>query len=172
MRRLALAAIALAFALGGGSEEVEGAAGKLAEQRRLAEQSVEALADSIYSGEYDELEETERTPGQTDERGQERLAARLGLWVVTMAGIYALGQVHTPPRLDSSGEITEQAYMWQLGNTVQHCTDCASLDGQIHTAEEWRRAGIMPQSPDLECGGWNCDCRLVPVDEPSIGFTF
>jgi hypothetical protein len=55
---------------------------------------------------------------------------------------------------------------WQLGATEKHCTDCAFLNGQIKRASEWRAAGIKPQSPDLECGGWNCDCRLVVVDKP------
>lgn len=57
-------------------------------------------------------------------------------------------------------------YMWVLGNTEEHCTDCLALDGQAKRASEWRAAGIQPKSPDLECGGWNCDCELVPVPEP------
>jgi hypothetical protein len=66
----------------------------------------------------------------------------------------------------------EQNYEWVLGATAVHCSDCLRLNGQVHSASEWRAAGISPQSPDLECGGWNCDCRLYPVDAPSIGMDF
>lgn len=172
MRRLTFAAILLAFVLGGGSEEVPGATSKLNEQRRIAEQSITDLGDAIYSGNYSERPETDIVPGQTDETGRAKLETRLGLWTVTLAGLYAIGQIHKPPSIDQSGALVEPRYIWRLGNTIHHCSDCATLDGQIHTAEEWRLAGIAPQSPDLECGGWNCDCRLDPTDEPSIGFTF
>ena len=77
-----------------------------------------------------------------------------GLWTRAHEGVYATGQVNTR---------VEMWLMWQLGATERHCKDCFHLNGQIHTAEEWRAAGIRPQSPDLECGGWRCDCRLTEV---------
>lgn len=57
--------------------------------------------------------------------------------------------------------------MWQLGATEEHCTSCAALNGIIAFASEWETSGIKPQSPQnpyLACGGWRCDCSLVPTD--------
>ena len=88
--------------------------------------------------------------------GWRRLVSRLGLWVNSAIGVFNKGII------DGGGE---QRFMWVLGNTERHCSDCLHLDGQIKTASEWAAAGIAPQSPDLECGGWNCDCKLVPVSE-------
>ena len=85
--------------------------------------------------------------------------------------VYAIGQLYIPPRIVEGVEV-EQNYVWRLGNTREHCADCLRLDGQVHTADEWRRAAIRPQSPNLECGGWNCDCRLEPTEAESQGFTF
>lgn len=50
-------------------------------------------------------------------------------------------------------------YEWKLGNTEEHCTDCLRLNGQKHRLKDWHNR-IVPQSGELECGGFNCDCRL------------
>lgn len=77
-----------------------------------------------------------------------------GLWTRAHEGVYAVGQVNN----------RETVWLrWDLGKTELHCKDCANLNGQIHTAEEWRAAGIQPQSFQLECEGWRCDCRLTPL---------
>lgn len=99
-------------------------------------------------------------------RGWERLASRLGLWVNTAIGAFTSGQVDAEP---VPGE-PEPRYTWRLGATEQHCGDCLRLDGVTLTASEWARAGIKPQSPQLECGGWRCDCRLELTEAASIGF--
>jgi hypothetical protein len=60
-------------------------------------------------------------------------------------------------------------YVWNLGATEEHCSTCASLDGVIHTAQEWLDLGYHPGSPPndaLECGGWRCDCSMEYTDEP------
>lgn len=60
-------------------------------------------------------------------------------------------------------------YQWKYGDTVQHCSSCAALNGIVATGEQWRMSGVMPQNPPnprLECGGWKCRCRLVPTTEP------
>ena len=57
-------------------------------------------------------------------------------------------------------------YEWQLGATEQHCSTCYRLNGVVATGEEWDESGYRPQSPPndkLECGGWKCDCSLVPT---------
>ncbi len=168
-----MAAIALAFALGGGSEDVEGAEARLDEQRRIARESADQLADDIYSGEFDEQEATDDQTARTDEQGRDKLLARVGLWAVTMAGVYSMSQVHTPPVVTEDADgvevVEEPRFIWRLGNTVEHCVDCLDLDGRVHTAAEWRDAAIEPQSPDLACGGWNCDCRFIRTEAESVG---
>lgn len=64
----------------------------------------------------------------------------------------------------------DKKLMWELGRTEKHCSSCLKLAGRIKRASQWLAAGILPQNPPnskLECGGWQCDCRLVPTDEPS-----
>ena len=57
---------------------------------------------------------------------------------------------------------------WKLGQTEEHCTTCAALNGIVALAEEWEQSGIRPQNAPneiLECGGWQCDCSLDPTDK-------
>lgn len=59
-------------------------------------------------------------------------------------------------------------YQWHLGATEEHCSTCAALDGQIHSAQWWLDSGYHPGNPPnpaLECGGWRCDCTLEYTDE-------
>lgn len=90
-------------------------------------------------------------------QGWEKLIGRINLWRNQGNSAYNSGIVDSEPAAD------EPRYMWVLGATERHCRDCLELNGQIKTASEWRAAGIQPQSPDLQCGGWNCDCSLVQV---------
>lgn len=55
---------------------------------------------------------------------------------------------------------------WRIGGTKEHCKDCATYEGRVYRAKSWEKVGAMPQSHDLECGGWKCQCRLDPTDEP------
>src|SRR5512133_1859375 len=54
---------------------------------------------------------------------------------------------------------------WQYGDT-DHCNDCSRLNGIVASADDWKESGWQPQSRDLECGGYHCQCRLVPTDKP------
>jgi hypothetical protein len=61
---------------------------------------------------------------------------------------------------------------WVMGNTEEHCETCATLSGSVATAQEWQESGYHPQgAPNelLECGGWRCDCSLIPTDKPHTG---
>jgi len=60
----------------------------------------------------------------------------------------------------------KERLVWRLGRTEQHCGTCLTLHGVVAYADEWRASGYKPQSapnPLLECGGWRCDCSLVPT---------
>jgi hypothetical protein len=52
---------------------------------------------------------------------------------------------------------------WQLGATEKHCKDCAKLDGQSHKINWFVERDYIPRKNGaaMECGGYNCDCRLV-----------
>ena len=62
----------------------------------------------------------------------------------------------------------KQRLKWKLGATEKHCTTCQALDGIVAYASEWEQSGLKPQNPpnpNLECGGWHCDCSLETTDE-------
>jgi len=57
--------------------------------------------------------------------------------------------------------------VWQYGE-AEHCTTCQSLNGIVAGAKEWDTLGVKPQNAPnskLECGGWKCQCALVPTDK-------
>jgi len=56
----------------------------------------------------------------------------------------------------------KQRLKWVYGDT-EHCDTCASLNGIVAYASEWKQSGLRPQNPPndlLECGGWRCQCKL------------
>jgi len=55
---------------------------------------------------------------------------------------------------------------WQLGETEKHCPTCAKLNGRRHSAEWFISRNYIPRKPyaGMDCGGFNCDCRLVDKD--------
>ena len=126
------------------------------EEREIHEDAIDGLATYIYNGRYDENEDT----GQTAEVGLALLLARMTLWANKGAGAYSLGQLHNP---------AVDKYGWRLGNTAEHCSDCQRLDRQVHTKEAWRGSGFRPQGSNLECGGWHCDCKLLPSTADESG---
>jgi hypothetical protein len=55
--------------------------------------------------------------------------------------------------------------IWVYGDT-DHCDTCASLNGTVAFAVEWDASAYHPQRPPnamLDCGGWRCQCMLVPT---------
>lgn len=60
-------------------------------------------------------------------------------------------------------------YKWVLGPAEKHCHDCPRLDGQVHKYREWYARGIYPGSNQTECKGYQCQCQLIPTDEPARG---
>lgn len=84
---------------------------------------------------------------------------RLSLW------INRYNDVTNQAILASAEEKTKME--WIYGDT-QHCTTCEQLNGIVAYAREWEEAGLSPQSPPnplLECGGWKCQCQLIPTDK-------
>ena len=93
----------------------------------------------------------------TDKGARDGVLSRAELWCnsVAAAGLAGLNDA-------KAAEIVT----WKLGKTEEHCETCAWLDGQRHRRKWFTDKGYIPRQPGsqtLECGGWRCDCELVPV---------
>lgn len=95
----------------------------------------------------------------------EKLTPRISLWVNVGKQIFNKGLIDEP----QIPGVEEKRYRWQLGATEQHCEDCLKFSGKVLTASQWKSIGIQPQSRDLQCGGWKCDCVFIESDQPSVG---
>ncbi len=60
----------------------------------------------------------------------------------------------------------DQKLIWVLGATEEHCSSCLKITGKVKRGSTWDESEWRPQSHDLECGGWNCDCNLEPTQLP------
>lgn len=60
-------------------------------------------------------------------------------------------------------------YEWVLGNTEEHCTSCITLNGQRHRMKQYATRSLIPPTEHTECGGWQCDCKLVKVNGKARG---
>lgn len=60
-------------------------------------------------------------------------------------------------------------YRWDLGRTEQHCPTCLRMSGQQHRLKEYYKRDVLPRSSKLDCGGWQCDCRLVRTSGQASG---
>lgn len=61
-----------------------------------------------------------------------------------------------------------ERFEWVLGPT-EHCDSCLTLAGTVATGQQWldaRGAGIYPQSRQLQCGGYRCQCELRQTSKP------
>jgi len=136
----------------------------LKEQLVIARESTRKLADDIQNGRYTATEE------RPDEMVRNQLLNRLALWTFTVGGAYVVGQRTRPPTLinfeDTIVEL-EPYYDWMFGETEDHCVDCLEFSQAGPQPQSYWERRPPPQSPDLACGGWRCDCwyREIPVDE-------
>lgn len=63
-------------------------------------------------------------------------------------------------------ELFGERMEWVYGD-AEHCDTCRSLNGIVAYAKEWDELNVYPGSPpngSLDCGGWRCQCSLVPTD--------
>lgn len=89
------------------------------------------------------------------EIGAVEAARRGAMWVnKSLRAIYYVG-------LNEAA--TGNLFQWQLGNTIDHCETCSTLNGQVHSLATWMKSGFTPGCTCLECGGYQCDCRFVPT---------
>lgn len=83
------------------------------------------------------------------------LSYRINVWVMRYAAVRTIAQSMT---------CADKKMVWYLGRAKKHCSDCKSYEGKVYRMSQWVAAGALPQARGLECGGFNCDCRLVPTD--------
>lgn len=95
-----------------------------------------------------------------DEKDIETLRSRVDLWANRYPDVVNQAMIATKP---------DGRFEWVFGNTEKHCSTCAALAGHVATGKEWQDSGYKPQGTMLECGGWNCDCSLIPTDARSMG---
>lgn len=89
--------------------------------------------------------------------------------VVIRAQIWANKSLETMYQAGIASADANGMYMWQLGNTEEHCKTCLACAGQVHRMKTWQRTGLMPKAGTLECGGWQCDCSLSRTDSRARG---
>ncbi len=124
------------------------------QQQRQIVTSSWKLSRDLAAGRYADDEDD---PGS----GLEQLIKRLRLWISSLLRAWHYA-ILIPGR-------AEDLLQWFLGATEAHCNTCLSHHERIAPRAYWReqaRRGIYPQGPGLECGGWYCDCEIVPVRRP------
>jgi hypothetical protein len=83
--------------------------------------------------------------------------SRLGLWSNRYKEFYIKGMVMAK---------ADPKYTWVLGPTDKHCQDCVRISGKTKRSSQWLKSGWMPRSNRLFCGGYNCQCDLIPTTMP------
>lgn len=87
------------------------------------------------------------------------ISTRVHLWRNKgLQEAYMIGKLHAKPG---------QLYEFVLGKR-KHCGSCLAASQQVHTAADWYTAGIYPRSSDLECGGFNCDCKFRKATKAQV----
>jgi len=104
---------------------------------------------------------TDIVDARVDKTSIEPLLARASLWANRYNEAYSEAVALIASK--NGGKL-----LWILGRTEQHCPTCSALNGIVAYANEWELAGVKPQgAPNaaLDCGGWRCDCTLIPTTE-------
>ena len=86
---------------------------------------------------------------------------RIEMWINSYARIVSLaGQLAA----------TDAKGMWKYGDTVDHCPSCSGYAGRVYRNSVWRKFlepfDLLPKGKGLACGGWRCDCSIIPTSEP------
>lgn len=113
-----------------------------------------AIADEIsYLGGFaDAIAENSRA----NDGALQPLLDRADLWGNAYASIVTLAQ------LSSGGD---PKLKWFYGDTIDHCPDCSQYRGKIFRKSEWNEVGARPQSRELACKGFECDCYFEVTNE-------
>lgn len=119
--------------------------------------------DEMILNQYDYVDQYYRDiiDAALDKKPIEPLLSRAELWANQY--LFAYNEAVRLITVQNGGKLE-----WKLGATEQHCPECAALNGIVALASEWDTLGVKPQNPPnsrITCGGWRCDCSLVPTDK-------
>lgn len=122
----------------------------------------EGLLQGIIADEYNYMVDlgAEIEKAAIDNAGYDQFRHRIDIWVNRYNDVVNRAILETAGRKDR--------FKWTLGDTEEHCTTCSMLDGHVAWAEEWWASDFHPQLPPnplLECGGWQCGCRLEKTEQ-------
>lgn len=129
------------------------------------DEEMQAQIDDIIRNEQDHLTNLSDliNSQRTADAGMDAIYSRCDTWAARYIDVV------NQAKLASSDD--NQRYIWIYGDT-EHCDTCAMLNGKILKAIEWRESGYHPQQPpndELECGGWNCRCRMEKTKKKRTG---
>lgn len=57
----------------------------------------------------------------------------------------------------------DKKLQWKVGNT-EHCIDCLNMMDRVYRASVWASYNLEPRSPELNCGGFRCQCKFEIAD--------
>ena len=121
-------------------------------EEKIALQHVISTEYNYIDGLATAIEQNKESGGQ-----MESVMSRADLWVQRWTETMNLSQTMAG---------ADQPMEWVMGPTQNHCSSCLKLNGKVKRGSTWLENGIMPQSRDLECGGWKCQCGLYPTLKP------
>jgi len=158
------AALVAGIVAAGGVLTADKAIAYLREQRIIGIEGTRQLANDLAAGRYTPTDELPADIADT------QLRNRLGLWTFTAGSAYAIGQLVRPPTLVNIDGVVidlEPHYDWIFGATEKHCRDCLPFEAAGIRPQSYWDARPQPQSPNLDCKGFRCDCwyREVSVEE-------
>ena len=137
-----------------GAREMGVEPGDMSEDDLLILEDLIVTEQNFLDGIAGDIEEYIAEGGHTDAEFNGRFRARAGLWANGYNSMVTQAKLHFGDR---------DKLEWQLGATEEHCATCSQLNGIVAWAREWSEAGVKPQGNMLACGGWRCDCALVPT---------
>ncbi len=126
-------------------------------------EAMQAAANEAILKQFDYVDQFFRdiVDAKIDNTPIEPLLARAELWANRYQESYNDAKVKIA--LEYGGKLK-----WVEGDTQDKCETCLALDGIVAYATVWDNLGVYPQSApneSLDCGGWRCQCKLVPTDE-------
>jgi hypothetical protein len=148
---------------------------------------VEAVSDAVYrafdDAGADELDgEDERWLTQ-QQAGQLEHLPGVFEWVKEQREAETVTEAAIDERVERWGQTLDSIYseallrgqkkkalIWHLGETEEHCSTCAKLDGQSHRAQWYLDRNYIPGKPgaEMDCGGWRCGCFLTDRDGNAV----
>lgn len=87
-----------------------------------------------------------------DEALRPAIIDRVSMWVDALRDFGTRGKAYAQNNIKGQ---------WVLGQTNEHCEDCARYAAMKPKRLSWFLERKMPRSPDLACHGFNCDCDIV-----------